>query len=70
MKDENYFANAPGLRLQEPVAGGNRWANRQKGSHLPQGTEAGALLFLAGESPLAQLPERHLAAHRLAVGLA
>jgi hypothetical protein len=32
--------------------------------------DAGALLFLAGKSPLAQLSERHFSAHRLAVGLA
>lgn len=37
---------------------------------IPDGTARQRLLFLAGKSSLAQLSERHLAAHGLAIGLA
>jgi len=74
-----------GLHELAPPKGGNGRANREKGrpvrlfhglkgSDFPldirrEGTRK-RLLSLAGKSSLAQLPERHLAVHGLAVGLA
>lgn len=83
MKDENYFAKAASSGLPElapPKAIDGRigksgdWRrlfHETKGSHLPFIRDGyGRLLFLAGKSPLAQLSERHFAAHGLAIGLA
>jgi hypothetical protein len=85
LKDENYFAQAASrtTRARAPqglLAGesGNGATGEayfiKKGSRLPleyvTGRMRERLLFLAGKSPLAQLPERHFSAHRLAIGLA
>jgi hypothetical protein len=86
LKDENYFAQAAGWTTRTRAAGGrNGRPNREngrlarlfhalKGGDLPLGYPGGRtrerLLFLAGKSPLAQLPQRYLAAHGLAIGLA
>jgi hypothetical protein len=86
MKDENYFANAASLGRQEPappkaidgrIGKSGGWGglfHELKGEPSPPGNPKARmgerLLFFAGKSPLAQLSERHLAAHRLAIGLA
>ena len=72
LKDENYFAKArAGLDGRAPPGAIGR-PNRENGGlaelfHEPTGMRE-RLLFLAGKSSLAQLPERHLAAHRLTIG--
>src|SRR5258708_40096706 len=84
-KDENYFAQAANGTTRTRAGSraidgriGKRGDRRgyfiKRGSHLPLAYVTGRmrkrLLFLAGKSPLAQLAERHLAAHYLAIGLA
>jgi len=85
-KDENYFAPAAGWTTRTRAArGSNGRPNRENGrlaslfhelkeSDIPLGYPTGRarqrLLFLAGKSSLAQLSERHLAAHGLAIRLA
>jgi hypothetical protein len=86
LKDENYFAPGAGRTTRIRAAGGgNGRPNREngrlvglfhalKGSALPSGypmrRTPQRLLFLTGKSPLAQLPQRNFATHRLAIGLA
>jgi hypothetical protein len=85
MKDENYFAPAASwttrTRARSGAFDGRIWKRGDwrgyfmtKGGAIPpikiRRTDAERLLFLAGKGPVAQLTQRHLAAHRLAIGLA
>jgi hypothetical protein len=72
LKDENYFAKAASWTTRARAAGANGPPNRENGRlaglfHERKGMRE-RLLFLAGKSSLAQLPERHFAAHRLTIG--
>jgi hypothetical protein len=73
-KDENYFANAASWAYRSSRGGRQSMGESGKGEpsplQNPKGRIRERLLFLAGKSPFAQLSERHLAAHRLAIGLA
>jgi hypothetical protein len=86
MKDENYFAPAAswttGTRARSRAFAGRIWKRGDLRGYLmvkkaapsppliSDGRLQERLLLLAGESPLAQLTQRHIAAHRLAIGLA
>jgi hypothetical protein len=69
VKDENYFAERRACRAR---------SCHRRGSPAELGGKGGAwraylcerLLLGTGKSTVAQLPERHLAAHLLAIGLA
>jgi hypothetical protein len=84
VKVENYFAEASVPHGPHSTSGSVRQANwggerparpfhKLRGTQVPtnSGTDnVGQLLLGAGKSPLTQLPERHFAAHGLAVSLA